>query len=63
MNILATALEHITMPLTHVDMGVVAKVFSINKQLIARPIGEVDLLIGIHLAEFFPVIQATNKNL
>ena len=62
-NVLATALERITTPLMHVDMGVAARTFAVNKQLIARPVGEVDLLIGIHLTEFFPVVQATNKNL
>ena len=44
-------------------MEAAAQLFDIEEQKIARPMGEVDLLVGIHLAEIFPVVQATKGNL
>ena len=63
MNVLATALDRITEPLIRVNMEAMARMFNVEEQLIACPMGEVDLLLGIHLAEIFPVLQATNGNL
>ena len=37
--------------------------FNVEEQLIVHPVGEVDLLVGIHLAEIFPITQATIRNL
>ena len=62
-RLLVMALDCITGPLVPMDIRAAAKMFGIGVWEIMRPVGHVDLLIGIQSASIFPTVRDTKGNL
>ena len=62
-RVLALGMENITEDLEAVNITPAAKLFSsIAKSKLRRPVGQVDLLIGIHIAEIHPLVADAKKH-
>ena len=65
-KVLAFEMEEITAPLSYVDVTSLLPLFTgtdLNIFEIRRPVGSVDMLIGIHHAGLFPVVEESVSNL
>ena len=60
-RVLALGMEMITEDLEAVDITQAARLFSRRaKTKLRRPVGQVDLLIGIHVAEIHPIREVNS---
>ena len=62
-RVLALGMETITEDLEAVDITPAAKLFScITKSKLKRPVGHIDLLIGIHIAKIHLIVVDAKKH-
>ena len=63
-KLLMYSMDSIMADLEEVDMGPVVKLFDnkVMKKQIKRPEGQVDMLIGLHTASLFPIVENPKKD-
>ena len=63
-SVLAFSIDTITAPMDYVDVRPALKVFPDVDCLatILRPVGEVDLLLGIHYSDLHPILANPDKH-
>ena len=59
--VIAMEMEHMTAAQPEVDLGCITEVFpGINPDDVKRPVGEVDMLLGIHVGGIHPTVSPEN---